>query len=367
MDRLPDGGPLWALRGGTAGKILWFGDFAELGHVLDWNLYLQVEELACASVDDGDRAIARSAACGLGLVEGDLAERGRRCGGVVMGLCDEGGGFGAAEEAGYLFEGTLRRGEADALEAATCEGLQTLDGEGHVRAALGGDERVDLVEDDGLDGAEGFACFGGEEEIEGFGRGDEDVAGMTAEARAVLGRGVAGADANLGHAEGDAFARGHVGDALQRRAQVAFHVDGERLERRDVDDAATMRSARRCLHHEAVDAPEEGGERLAGSGWGEDQGGVAAGDRRPAFALRRGWGVEDGAEPGSGEGMEEREGGVVGGGCGIDARLRRWGGIGGNGRLARSGSLGGRRRGNAGFGGDSRHGRSDAPSLHPSI
>ena len=98
-----------------------------------------------------------------------------------------GGGAGgcAAEEAGDLLEGTLGGGEADALEAAAAEGFEALDGEGHVRAALGGDERVDLVEDDGLDGAEGFAGVGGEEEIERLGRGDEDVAGMAAEAGAV--------------------------------------------------------------------------------------------------------------------------------------------------------------------------------------
>ena len=37
------------------------------------------------------------------------------------------------------------------------EGFEALEREGEVRAALGGDERVDLVDDDGLDGAQGFA------------------------------------------------------------------------------------------------------------------------------------------------------------------------------------------------------------------
>src|SRR5271154_283155 len=98
--------------------------------------------------------------------------------------------LGAAEETGYLFEGTLGGGEADALQAAAgeggCERFEALEGEGQVGAALAGHEGVDLVEDDGLDGAESFAGLGGEEQVEGLGRGDEDVAGMAAEACAFV-------------------------------------------------------------------------------------------------------------------------------------------------------------------------------------
>ena len=105
-------------------------------------------------------------------------------------------------------------------------------------AAFGGDEGMDLIDDDGVDGAEGGGSFGGEQQVEGFGSGDEDVGGMAAEAGALGLRGVAGADGDLGRAEGDASVAGEGGDGFERGAEVAFHVDSEGFEGADVDDAA---------------------------------------------------------------------------------------------------------------------------------
>ncbi len=48
-------------------------------------------------------------------------------------------------------------GEADALEAATGEFFEAFERERKMRAALGGNERVNFVEDDGVNGAEEFA------------------------------------------------------------------------------------------------------------------------------------------------------------------------------------------------------------------
>ena len=64
--------------------------------------------------------------------------------------------------------------------------LEAFEGEGEVGAALGGDEGVDLVDDDGVDGAEGFGGLGGQEEVEGFGSGDQDFGGSFAEALRAL-------------------------------------------------------------------------------------------------------------------------------------------------------------------------------------
>jgi hypothetical protein len=72
-----------------------------------------------------------------------------------------------------------------------------------------------------------------------------------------------------GLVKGDAHAAGHVGDAGERRAQVALDIDGQGLERRDVDDAAAcLCSVVRRLEHEAVEAPEECGKGFAGAGGG---------------------------------------------------------------------------------------------------
>src|SRR5262249_34462245 len=49
--------------------------------------------------------------------------------------------------------------------------------------------------------------------------------------------------------------------------------------------------------HQAVEAPEESGQRLAAPGGREDQRRLAARDRGPAEQLRPGWHVERGREP----------------------------------------------------------------------
>jgi hypothetical protein len=51
------------------------------------------------------------------------------------------------------------------------------------------------------------------------------------------------------------------------------------------------------LPHEAVDRGEEGGERLARSGWRGDENVLAGPDRRPRLHLRRGRRVELMLEP----------------------------------------------------------------------
>ena len=143
-------------------------------------------------------------------------------------------------------------------------------------SSLGWDESVDLVDDDGFDGAESFACVRGEEKVERFGRGDEDFAWVSFETGAIAGAGVAGADADLGEVDGDARALGHVGDAGERGAEVALDVDREGFQGRDVEDLAAF-CFRRLAKHQAVETPEECGEGLAGAGGGEDEGGSRRG------------------------------------------------------------------------------------------
>ena len=107
-------------------------------------------------------------------------------------------------------------------------------------AALGGDEGVNLVDDDGVDGAQGVGGLRGEQQVERLRGGDEDVGWMACEPGAFPLRRVAGADADERIVEGHALAAGHVGDPSERRTQVALHVNSEGLEWRDVDDAAAL-------------------------------------------------------------------------------------------------------------------------------
>ena len=100
-------------------------------------------------------------------------------------------------------------------------------------------------------------------------------------------------------------ALGREPDPGERRPQVLLDVDGERLERRDVEHAAPLGGGRRRLGREAVDRPQERGEGLARAGGSEDQR-VVARARSPATPLLGGRGLgERGVEPGP-DGGEKR-------------------------------------------------------------
>ena len=124
------------------------------------------------------------------------------------------------------------------------ERLEPLEREEEVRAALGRRHRVDLVDDHGLDRREGLARLRGQEQVQRLGRRDEDVRRRARDAGALRGRRVAGAHGHGGDAERVAPPLGGRRDSGERRAQVALDVDGERLERRDVEHAAALASSR---------------------------------------------------------------------------------------------------------------------------
>ena len=90
-----------------------------------------------------------------------------------------------------------------------------------------------------------------------------------------------------------------VGDADEGQAEVSLHINGEGFDRGDVEDAAALFFGGRRGKHEAVEAPEEGGEGFAGAGGCAEEGGFAPGDWFPAEELGAGGRVEDGVEPGA--------------------------------------------------------------------
>ena len=210
----------------------------------------------------------------------------------------------AGEEARHLLAGSHRGRQPDALRRRRGELVESLERQREVRAALRAGERVDLVDDDRLDAAQGLAGRGGEHEEQRLGRRDEDLGRMRHERPALGGQRVARPhpDAHLGHLE--AVRRRRAGDADERGAQVALDVDAERLQRREVHD---LRAGRRGIgprRVQPVDGPEERGEGLAGAGGRDDQRVLAARDRLPGLALHaRGLGERLG-EPRPGRGRE---------------------------------------------------------------
>jgi hypothetical protein len=84
----------------------------------------------------------------------------------------------------------------------------------------------------------------------------------------------------------------------ERRPEISLDVDSERLERRDVDDAATpLPVVWSWAGREPVERPQKCRQCLAGAGRGHDEGVLTLADRRPRPELRRGGRREGSLEP----------------------------------------------------------------------
>ena len=118
--------------------------------------------------------------------------------------------------------------------------LQPLQGERQVGAALGAGQRVHLVDDHRPHGAQHVAGRRGQHQEQRLRRGDQDVRRPGGDGPAVGGRGVAGPDADGDVRRRLAEPQRGLGDAGERGPQVALDVDGQRLERRDVEHPAAL-------------------------------------------------------------------------------------------------------------------------------
>jgi hypothetical protein len=235
VDRRPDR-LARRLHAGALERIELDAALVGLDHRLDRDVDLEVERLAHAGVDDRARPL------------------------------------GADEEPPDLLQRVLRRAEPDPLHVAAGRLGEPLERERQMRAALGLRDCVDLVDDHLLGAIEDPRRLAGEHQVQRLRRGDEDVRRFADHRLALLLRRVAGPDRHL-----------HVGaDPAQRCAQVLLDVVAERLQRRDVDEPGAI-SGR--LGHEAVERPQESGQRLARAGGRADQRVLPGRDRRPGLLL----------------------------------------------------------------------------------
>ena len=236
------------------------GDGAKLGRR---DLHRQVELAAMANVDDGRSRTSR-----------------------------------AGQEMRDLLNRLLRRREPDARWPVRQQ-VKPLQRERQVRAALVVGDGVDFVHDYGLDIAQdGAAAVGGEQNVERLRRGDQDVRRPLQHLAPLFHQRVAGADggANLGHQQ--AALGGQRQNLAQRPVEVLLNVVAQRLERRDVQNfGAVAQVAVQRLAHQAIDADEKCGQRLARTGGSGDQRGAAGKDLRPALLLRLGGRTEAPEEP----------------------------------------------------------------------
>ena len=237
---------------------------------------------------------------------------------------------GSDQEGGDPLERALRRRQADALNQTTAprllrfasgagavraglllmrsdQMLQPLQRQRQVRAALRLRDGVDLVDDHRLDPGEDLVRPRAHHQVQRLGRRDQDVRRLSQHRLALALRRVA-------RSQPDRDRRPHT---PKRRAQVALHVVGERLERRDVDDPNPLPQrlgvlplpvlARRGAPRERVDPPQERRQRLARSRRRADQRVRAGRDRRPALGLRGRGRLERGLEPAPNRRRERRQ------------------------------------------------------------
>ena len=139
-------------------------------------------------------------------------------------------GLPAGEEIGDRLDRPHGGGQPDALRGSREQLVEPRQAHREMRAAFRAGDGVDLVDDHRLHAAQRFPGGGGEEQEQRFGGGDEDVGRAPGEVATLLRGGVARAhpDPHVRHGQPQPSRR--LTDADQRRAEVAFDVDGQRLQ-----------------------------------------------------------------------------------------------------------------------------------------
>ena len=214
----------------------------------------------------------------------------------------------AGEPARDVGDRLLGRRQTQPQERAVGDMLQALERERQVRPAPGANHRVDLVDDDGPDGAQHeAAALRRQQEVERLRRGDQDVRRRSEHRRPIGRRRVTGADGGGDVRRVEARRARHRPDAPARFGEVLVDVRAERLQRRHVEDAHLVwQGSLQTLLQQLVDGRQERRERLARAGRRGDQGVMAVANGRPAAALRRRWLAKGFCEPLLDNGMKSR-------------------------------------------------------------
>ena len=162
------------------------------------------------------------------------------------------------EKGGECLHRFLGCREADQLRTTANLRLEPLEREGQMAPTLVPGEGVNLVHDDRLHVPERLATPGrGEDQVEGLGRGDEDVRRAAEHLRPLAGRRVASPHLDADGLGRETFPGRELVDGLERTEQVLLHVVAERLERgrrtpRDVRSSRRLSSASRSNRSSAA-------------------------------------------------------------------------------------------------------------------
>ena len=217
---------------------------------------------------------------------------------------------GAGQIARHGLKGFLRGGQADAHRGLRRQSREALERQGEMRPALVAGKRVDFIHDHAAHRSQHRAArLRGEQQVERFGRGDQDVRRVALHRRALRRRSIAGAYLGAYRHIRQAVLQQGVADAVQRQFEILVDVVRQGLERRDVEHLCLIRQRRvQSVAHQLIDGGEEGRQSLSRAGGRGDERGVARTDRRPGLALYFRRSVEMLAEPAGDSRMKHTEG-----------------------------------------------------------
>ncbi len=271
LDLRPDGRLL-------ARSAVLYGGAAQLSHVLHRDDHREVEALAGRRLDDLHPPLWRQ-------IAGHLLHRAHR-----RRQADPAGRTGAAGATG------------------TAQLVQPFQRQRQMRTALRTGDGVHLVQDDRLYARQGLPGRRRQHQEQRFGGGDEDVGRAVGDRPALGGRGVPGADTHRDVRLGQPQPHRLLPDTRQRTAQIPLDIDGQGLERGDVQHpAALLRLGRRRRARQCVQRRQERGQRLAGARRRHHQNVRPRADRPPRALLRGGGRAEGPREPAAGRGRERIE------------------------------------------------------------
>ena len=195
----------------------------------------------------------------------------------------------AAEQPRDFIERPLRRREPDPLERLSCSvrsASKPLERQEQVRAALAGDQRMDLIDDHGFDRAQQLARLGGQKQVERLRGRDQDIARRARETACVRRPGYRPTGPRPQARDGGCR-RVRRAPRYRRSAPAgSFDVHAEGLQRRDVEQAQAVGFHRLRLEHQPIEPGQKRGQRFSRSGRGEQQGRPAGHDRGPTERLR---------------------------------------------------------------------------------
>src|ERR1700760_5141533 len=108
-----------------------------------------------------------------------------------------------------------------------------------MRSALRRHKRMNFVDDYRLNRSQRLAGTRGQHQVQRFRCRDENLTRMPPKACTLARTRISGANTDLRNMRGDTLTLRHICDSRKRRAQIALHIDGERFQWRDIENATS--------------------------------------------------------------------------------------------------------------------------------